>query len=277
MSSSMTALSTSTSVPCEPRPHLASSVVAPRDLTVADRRQMYELLRKYFSGTTRAGFDADLREKESVILVRDGRTGRIQGFSTLMRMRSSVDGREVVAFFSGDTIVDRRYWGETLLSRTWGETVLTQAERVVAEYPETSVYWFLICSGYKTWRFLPLFFRKFYPNADTPTPPHIRRILDTLGTAKFGDQYRADQGIVRFRHATPLRPGIADVTEERLRDPNVAFFVERNPGHAAGDELACLAALWRSNLTRAAHRLISRVNSQPPTPNRQGESIERTG
>src|SRR5213075_2720173 len=97
-----------------------------------------------------------------------------------MRMNESIDGKAIVAFFSGDTIVDREYWGESVLSRLWSQTVFAEAERLIAERPAMTVYWFLICSGYKTWRFLPVFFREFYPNAGRPTPPHVRRILDTL-------------------------------------------------------------------------------------------------
>lgn len=218
---------------------------------------MFALLRRHFAGTDRARFEADLREKETVILLRDASSGAVQGFSTLMRMTAHLDQKEVVAFFSGDTIIDRAYWGESTLSRTWGRVVFDEADRIVAERPGTSVYWFLICSGYKTWRFLPVFFREFYPNAERPTPPEIRRLLDTLATRKFGDEYLPEPGIVRFHSATPLRSGVADVTGERLRDPQIAFFSRVNPGHPAGDELACLAEISRSNLTRAGLRMIS--------------------
>jgi hypothetical protein len=218
---------------------------------------MYGLLQAYFCGTDRARFDADLREKEVVILLRDASSGRIEGFSTLMHMTAWIDDREVVAFFSGDTIVDRGYWGETVLSRSWGQTVFAEADRIVAERPTTAIYWFLICSGYKTWRFLPVFFREFYPHPETATPPRMRRLIEALGTTRFGDEYVPDAGIVRFRQATPLRRGVADITDERLRDPRIAFFVRMNPGHAAGEELVCLAELSRANLTRAGLRMIS--------------------
>lgn len=228
-----------------------------RRVTLDERNEMYALLQTYFCGTDRARFETDLGEKEVVILLRDASSGRIQGFSTLMRMTTCIDEKEVVAFFSGDTIVDREYWGETVLSRIWSQTVFAEADRIVAERPAAAIYWFLICSGYKTWRFLPVFFRKFYPNADEPTPAHLRRILDTFGASKFGEQYLPDSGIVRLHAATPLRRGIADVTGERLRDPQVAFFARMNPGHAEGDELACLAELSRTNLTRAGQRMVS--------------------
>jgi len=217
---------------------------------------MYALLRAYFEGTCRAQFDADLAEKESVLLLRDRDTGEIQGFSTLMPLKLTVDGRDIVAFFSGDTIVAAEYWGESILSRLWSRIVFEEADLIAAERPSTRVFWFLICSGYKTFRFLPVFFRQFYPHPEAATPDDVQRILDTLGQAKFGPRYDAASGIVRLEQPTPLRHGIADVTGQRLRDPLVAFFARRNPGHINGDELACITEISRSNLTRAGERMV---------------------
>jgi hypothetical protein len=258
MSSSINVPSTSTSPRCERAEdrHLQGSVVSRFSLTTTERDQMYALLESYFSGTDRARFEADLAEKEAVILLRDASGGHIQGFSTFMRMSMRIDEQEVVAFFSGDTIIDREYWGDTILSRLWSQTVFAEADRILAESPEVRVYWFLICSGYKTFRFLPVFFREFYPNVNAPTPQHVQRIVDTLGTAKFGAQYLRGAGVVRFDAATPLRRGIAEITEERLRDPQIAFFARMNPGHGNGDELACLTEISRSNLTRAGQRML---------------------
>ena len=56
-----------------------------------------------------------------------------------------------------------------------------------------------------------------------------------------------------------LRDDIAPITAERLTDPHVRFFVERNSGHAQGDELCCLAPLTRANFTPAAYRVIGPV------------------
>jgi hypothetical protein len=42
----------------------------------------------------------------------------------------------------------------------------------------------------------------------------------------------------------------------RLRDPNVAFFMERNPDWTRGDELVCLCDLSRANLNRAGRRVV---------------------
>lgn len=257
MNSSTSAQLTWTSLPSEGADRRLTGCALPRArLTAADRDQMYGLLRRCFAGTDRARFEADLAEKETVIVLRDTADDAIRGFSSLMRLTACIDDRRVIAFFSGDTIVDPEFWGDTALSRIWSQVVFGEADRLAAEAPDTRVYWFLICSGYKTWRFLPVFFREYYPNADTPTPASARQLLDTFGTQKFGAEYLPDAGVVRFRHPSPLRGGIADLTQERLRDRHVAFFARMNPRHAEGDELACIVEISRANLTRAGRRMV---------------------
>src|SRR5271154_3549863 len=113
MSDLSTALPTWTSPPFELAPvrRLAGDVLAPAMLTPGERERMYGLLATYFLGTSREQFESDLAEKEAVILLRDVKDGQIQGFSTLMRITTTIDECEVVAFFSGDTIVAQEFWG----------------------------------------------------------------------------------------------------------------------------------------------------------------------
>jgi hypothetical protein len=213
---------------------------------------MYHLLARYFTNVTRLQFDRDLAEKEWVILLADPSSGQIQGFSTLMRLQILVEGQPVVAFYSGDTIIQQDYWGETELPRLWGRHVFSLAETI----SDTQVYWFLISSGYKTYRFLPVFFREFYPTYQRPTPPASKWLLDALAQLKFPAEYNPETGIIRPAEASPLRSGVAEVTPRRLKDPHVAFFVSANPGYARGEQLACLVELTRANLTAAGRRML---------------------
>ncbi len=258
MSSLNSGLLTSTSQRSESNaaPRMVGCVVPCDRLSSADRTEMYHLLETYFSGTSRQQFEADLSEKEKIFLLRDSVSSQIQGFSTSMRLAANIDGQDVVAFFSGDTIIAREYWGDSLLARLWSRTVFAEADLITAARPSTRVYWYLICSGYRTWRFLPVFFREYWPSLSAPTPAHARNILDTLGQKKFGRQYVRGAGVVRFHAASPLRSGVSDVTEQRLADPQIAFFARMNPGHAAGDELACLTEINPDNLTRAGRRMV---------------------
>lgn len=233
----------------EPVP-LDGAVVPVAGLDATTRRAMRTLLAAHFDGVTEAAFDADLAEKESVLLLRDAE-GALRGFSTLLRWTTTLDdGAPVVVYFSGDTLVDRAAWGTSALPRLWSRHVFARA---AADAP-TPAYWFLIASGYKTYRFLPTFFRRFHPTPTAPTPPAVQRLLDRVARERYGDRY-AD-GVVRLAHATPLRAGVADIDARRRADPFVAFFERVNPGHAAGDELACLTRLDPANVTDAGRRML---------------------
>jgi hypothetical protein len=238
--------------PLTEAPALTGEVLSPAQLTAGDRERMYALLATHFNNTTRATFEQDLEDKDTVLLLRDV-GGQLQGFSTLKRIDLS---RDLIAFFSGDTIVHPAFWGESLLFSLWAHTVFSAADRIHAHNPQAEVFWFLICSGYKTFRFLPVFFRTFYPTPEAATPPAVQSLLDTLAITRFGSDYDPATGIIRLAHATPLRPGVADLTPQRLRDPFIQFFAERNPGHTLGDELACLTPITRGNLTRAGERML---------------------
>jgi hypothetical protein len=220
-------------------------------LTAADHAAMVRLMAQCYQNVTEQAFHADLAEKESVILLRDPQ-GQIQGFSTLMRLRMTLEDTTITAFFSGDTIIAPDFWGETILPRLWSRHVFGLAATL-----EEESYWFLISSGYKTYRFMPVFFRDFYPTYREPTPPRQQAILDRLATQKYGAGYDAARGIVRLDHATPLRAAVADVESRRLHDPHVAFFVAHNPGWTQGEELACLTRIDRANLTAAGRRMLA--------------------
>ena len=226
--------------------------VTPREeISVADRDQMFALLETFFTGVDRAVFERDLAEKDWVILLRDAE-GRVDGFSTLMRLDINNGADDVTVFFSGDTVVARHRWGTYDLPRFWAKHVFS----VAATLAPRESYWFLISSGYRTYRYLPVFFREFYPSYNRPTPNGVRSLIDRIARAKFDGSYDPVAGVVRLATPAPLRAGISDPEERLDRDPHVRFFVEANPNHAAGDELACLVRVSPDNVTPAGQRMI---------------------
>lgn len=230
---------------------LAGRVVRVGELDPLEREQMHGLLCDYFANTSRERFATDLMEKEWVVLLSDG-DGKLRGFSTLMRLEGVAAGEAYVAFFSGDTIVHRDFQREMILPRLWGRHVFALAEQV----RDRRVWWFLISSGYTTYRFLPVFFRTFYPAFDRPFTGEARALLDDVAGRKFPREYDPAAGVIRLLQPSPVRPGVAELTPERLRDPHVSFFAAANPGWRNGEELACLAEICRANLTPAGARML---------------------
>jgi hypothetical protein len=233
-------------------PSLISNTVACIDLTPADIQSMFCVFNESFDCATLDIFQRDLSSKNWVILLRDGESGELEGFSTLALYETRFNDKPLSVVYSGDTIIRPAYWGTPELPRNWIRTVLEKS----AELPQP-LYWLLISSGYKTYRFLTVFYKEFYPCYNRSTPPEIKALMDCLARQRFGTDYYPELGIVRFTEGTtPLRSGVSEVTEERLRDPHVAFYIARNPGHIHGDELLCLTRIHPDNLTTAGKRVL---------------------
>ena len=231
---------------------LAAKLVSISELSDDDRQQMLALMQRHYRSVQPECFAADLREKLWVIQVRDSQYGELRGFSTQMVLHCKCGDRPIRAIFSGDTIIDRGFWGDPALIRGALQLALS-----LLEESQDELYWFLISQGYKTYRYLPLIFREFYPRHDTRTPGHLQEVIDALAESKYSEWYDSASGVIRA-HAGQycLREGIAEITPERLRDPHVRFFVNQNPAHKRGDELCCIARISRENLTPAALRVL---------------------
>ena len=220
------------------------------ELSEAQRNEMFELLAEHFDGVTRAQFESDLLEKNWVILLHHDL--RLVGFSTLLAYETSFEGRAVSVIYSGDTIVAPEAWGTTTLSRAW----IACVRQLRAKYPQGQYYWLLLTSGFRTYRFLPVFWREFHPRFDAQMPSNQKCLLDQLAHERFGEQYDSRNGIVRFTKPQQLRNGLNTIPTGRDADPHVAFFLRQNPNHALGDELVCLTELSDDNLTPAGRRMI---------------------
>jgi hypothetical protein len=232
--------------------HLSGRTVSRTALTAAERDRMFELLSTFFTGVDRETFEADLAEKSHVILLEDD-CGIVRGFSTLLVYRSEVPGVDAAIVYSGDTIVDKAWWGSPALPIAW----LAAARSLTTGAAAENVYWLLLTSGFRTYRFLPVFWREFYPRCETPAMP--KSLVDALATERFGTRYDADRGIVRFARPQVLVPELLDVPSGRMMDEHVTFFLERNPGYTAGDELVCLTNIGDANLTPAGRRIARSV------------------
>lgn len=224
------------------------SVLLPKEeLSEGVKREMCELLASCFEGVTEEGFEADLAEKNWVILLRNEEG--LVGFSTIHAYEASYSGETINVIYSGDTIVSPNAWGTSVLPRSW----IAGVNGILAQMSGSRSFWLLLSSGFRTYRFLPLFWREFYPVFERATPVATAKLLDSLARHRFGPRF--DGTVVRLANPQRLRAKLCEVPEERLRDPHVAYFLKANPGHDQGDELVCLTELHPGNLTRAGVRM----------------------
>lgn len=258
-------------------------LVARAALTADEVRRMHALLESFFDGIGERRFRADLEEKNWVVLL-EREDGRLAGFSTLLLYGERWAGRRITVVCSGDTIVEPPAWGAALLPRAWVRAV----RALHARRGTGPLWWLLIVSGFRTYRFLPVFCREYFPAAEGtadiparraagvradgasdrglgtvtretgagPASPRLRAMAGVLARRRFGDAYDPATGIVRLAEPQRLREGMREIPPRRRQDPHVAFFLRANPGYERGDELVCLARLDDANLTAAGLRML---------------------
>jgi hypothetical protein len=210
---------------------------------------MYRLYASYYDATSAALFRSDLDAKHFVIELSDG--SELRGFSTLELIDFTLAGSARRAIFSGDTIIDHRYWGEQSLAQAFCRF----AGAVKAARPDLPLDWLLISKGYRTYRYLSVFARNYYPSPTAPTPPQVQACIDVLARMRFGSAYRAQLGLISYPSSHGhLKPEWAMVKAALRERAEVRHFLERNPRFHEGDELCCLTALEAGNLRSFARR-----------------------
>ncbi len=213
---------------------------------------MWNLYRRFYAGTDRGLFDRDLAQKDSLLLLNDS-AGRIQGFSTIAIGTTDFEQRPIRYVFSGDTIIERAWWGTQALAFSW----LRYAGEIKRERPDMPLFWFLIVKGHRTFRYLPAFAREFYPHWQRVTPARIGALMNKLARERFGDAFDDVDGVIRYpaSHGHLAEP-FAEANEREAGREDVSFFLRRNSGYRNGDELVCLCELAEENLRPLARRLF---------------------
>lgn len=215
-----------------------------------ERREMLALFQAHFEGVSESQFFTDLDEKDWVLRIM--RAGILLGFSTLEAYTTTYRGRPVNVIYSGDTVVSPEAWGSPVLARGW----IALVRAIQATCPGEPWYWLLLSSGFRTYRFLPVFWREFWPRYDAEPDDDTRRLMAALAREHFDGCFDERAGVVRFSRPQRLREQLAVIPDGKTNDQHVRFFLERNPGHSEGDELVCLAELSDTNLTAAGVRMV---------------------
>ena len=224
-----------------------AELIARRDLGAPMRDAMRVLMDRHFLGVTREVFERDLAEKNHAIVLRDA-SGALRGFTTLAIERTEHAGEALRVVYSGDTIVDVGARNGFALASAW----ITAVRVLCPPSDGTRVLWLLICSSIRTYRFLPVFFREFVPQAGSDAPARALATMHALAARRYGAAFDPAAGIVRLSDPQPVRPGRQACDE----GPDVEWFATRNPGHLHGDELVCLCDLGDDNLTAAGRRMV---------------------
>jgi hypothetical protein len=228
----------------------ATSFEAVSALPESVRREMAALYLGMYDGSSASIFFDDLAKKDEALLVRDGRT--LVGFTTFRFFEHDWRGERVGVVYSGDTVVAREHWGQQALAFDW----ISRMGAIKRERPERTLYWLLLVKGHRTFRYLPLFARSFYPHWSVDRSD-LKPLADELARRMFPRDYNAASGVVEFAQSRGhLKPDIAEPAPAEAARGDVGFFLQRNPGFRRGHELVCIAEIEPHNMKPLTLRLF---------------------
>ncbi|OGC06666.1 hypothetical protein A2526_04745 [candidate division WOR-1 bacterium RIFOXYD2_FULL_36_8] len=225
------------------------------NISFQKKDEIFALHLQYFDNTTFEKFNKDFTEKQWCIIIQDI-YNKIVGYSTIQLIFDKILSLPVLVLFSGDTLVSKEYWNTNALVIGFSNFI----EYISQLFPDHKKYWLLITKGYRTYRFLPLYFKQYYPAYNIETPKEISILMNSICTKKFGDRYDSQKGLVLSNDKNDfLRPEMAVVPPGKKKDPNVCYFLRRNPNYHKGDELVCLTSIEKENIiNRLFYRYIKK-------------------
>jgi hypothetical protein len=224
------------------------------------REALYALFSRYYDDVKREKFLADLADKSHIILLYDAVEGTIQGFSTLKVWYTDVEGVRVKIVFTGDTVVDKAYWGQRDLQKLFTSFL----GRAKITRPFGPVYWFLMTKGYRTYLTMAKNFFEFYPCHFAATPAFEQRLIAQLAKETYPTEFDDASGLIVYSESGgQVRHGVADITADLLDDPHIRFFYDRNPDYAEGTELVCVGKVTWQVITHSFSKVIRKKLGLP--------------
>lgn len=216
---------------------LKGSTVPISKLKPKDRSQLLDLFVTYYDDVCSDTFFRDLSDKDKIILLREKNTDVIKGFSTIKKLCVEYDNKKIYALFSGDTIVDSDFWGQSALSIQFVKNLIL----FKMGNPTSRLYWFLICKGFKTYLVLTKNFEVFYPRHDEVTPKEINSLIDEFAMRIYPAEYNKMSKVIELSGKSyKLKDNVAPIGERERENEHIHFFDQSNPGWVDGDELCCV-------------------------------------
>lgn len=227
--------------------------VHPRALTPAHRDALWEIHRQYVL-RTRESFEAGLAKSDEIVMLRQGAGGPVRGFVVFNVLDVPLRGRTHVVIFSRWGFLDRSLRNRSVIQWVGIRAWLRQKRR----RPLDPIYCVFTASTVNSYLYLVRSFVTAWPNRSGATPPLCAELLDRTMRALGESAWDPASGRVIRGGEVRYREGVVGKDVDRLDDPDVRFYHERNPEQQRGDSLGCIAPATLAALADYGRRTLRR-------------------
>lgn len=207
-----------------------------KKVSVPQLLEMHKIFVQYYNNADLQTFVRDMGKKTGVFILEDKVKKRIVGFSTWTEMEIIQNGKPCIGIFSGDTVLEKAYWGNKELQKSFA----LQLFKTKIKNPKTAVFWLLISKGYKTYLLLTNNFHKYYP-CHQSSNEKLEAVVDEYCNQLYPSAYNQEKRLLDFGDEYQyLKEEVAGITDEmKHQNPQIRHFEKLNPSWRQGTELPC--------------------------------------
>lgn len=190
------------------------------------------------------------------IICRERRDGSLRGMMLLGVDRKELDGVKYTQVKVGLSFFQNYYRGGPWLY--FASAYLILKEMIL--HPFTPLYMIGKAFSYKSYLVMCHYVQESFPRYDRETPAFAKKLLNNFGlSTKSPNEIYDPETFVLKRERSGMKPGVAVLTENDLKDPHIKFFVERNPGWAKGHQMLAMGRMRWVDLLRMIWRTVNRA------------------
>jgi hypothetical protein len=179
-----------------------------------------------------------LQSFDRIILFRDTRSSALAGCTGLKIIDVEQAGRGARIIYTGAVFLAEAWRGKNLIQRAGVASMLRYGLTL------RRLYWLSECDSFRAYLMAVRNCRDVWPRHDAEAPAFETALLETVCPNLFEGTWDPETWVCAAISERRLKHEVAVVPEPlRERDPDAAFFVERNPGYLEAEGLTMLARL----------------------------------
>ena len=219
--------------------------------------ELYSFLIKMMdSEVSIKGFHSLLRTYKYAIMCRERTDGSLRGVMLMGVDKRELNGLKYTLIRLGLAFFQNYYSGGPLLYYVTAYHILKQ----LILHPLTPLFVVGKAFSYKSYLLMCNYCSLSYPRYDRETPQFAKEVINEFAkSCKSPSEEYDEETFVLKREKTRIRPGLVEVTEKELKNPNIKFFVERNPGWAKGHQLMLLGEFRWQDFGRMVWKSVMRA------------------
>jgi hypothetical protein len=226
---------------------------SPTDLTARERDGLWAFFSR-FVRRDRDAFEAKLLASDEVFLG-TAADGALVAFGAVDVLESHVLGAKHGVLMTNWAALDPSARGQNVLQRVGLRCFL----RFRARHPLTPAYWMFTASTFKSYLVLARNCGSFWPRRDVAWPERELAIVRDVMARRGDPGWDPERGVVRRFGVSRYVDGVVADDPAALRNADVRFYAEQNPGQVEGDTLVCICPLDAANWLSVARASWNRA------------------